>query len=81
MIFVASRTVPRSTTLRTLAAQLGGAASRPCAPDETFEEWPFGIAEWVAFSQTDRHASAGAAQDRLILHFEEDLQLTLNAGR
>jgi hypothetical protein len=43
----------------------------------TFEDPPFGVAEWVAFSpQPDPHPSAGAAQHGLMLRFEEDLQLT-----
>lgn len=54
-----------------------GATSRPCSADDSFEDPPFGVAEWVAFSPPlDPHASAGAAQDSLILRFEEDLQLT-----
>ncbi len=56
-----------------------GAISRPCPVGDTFEDPPFGIAEWVAFSQIDRHASARTAQGNLVVRFEEDLQLTWDA--
>lgn len=42
-----------------------------------FEDPPFGVAEWVAFSpMRDRHLSAGGVRYSLVEHFEEDLQLT-----
>ena len=56
-----------------------GATARPCTADVAFEEPPFGIAEWVAFSPVDWHESTKAASSRLIARFEEDLQLTWDA--
>ena len=56
-----------------------GATARPCTADVAFEEPPFGIAEWVAFSPVDWHESTKAAPGRLIARFEEDLQLTWDA--
>jgi hypothetical protein len=55
-----------------------GAISRQVSTSVSFEDPPFGVAEWVAFSPSlDYGLSArAAAQDNLILHFEEDLQLT-----
>lgn len=54
-----------------------GAISRQVSTSVSFEDPPFGVAEWVAFSPPlDPGLSARAAQDSLILHFEEDLQLT-----
>lgn len=54
-----------------------GAISRPVSTDVWFEEPPFGLAEWIAFSAPcETGLSARAAHDRLTLHFEEDLQLT-----
>ena len=56
-----------------------GAIARPCTADVAFEEPPFGIAEWVAFSPVDWHESAKAVPGRLAARFEEDLQLTWDA--
>lgn len=54
-----------------------GAISRQVSTSVSFEDPPFGVAEWVAFSPPlDYGLSTRAAQDNLILHFEEDLQLT-----
>jgi hypothetical protein len=52
-----------------------GAISRPIPPSGSFEEPPFGVAEWVAFSPPlDSALSAGTAS--LVSRFDEDLQLT-----
>ena len=51
--------------------------ARICAPDQTFEETPFGVAEWFNFApRTDRKASTDVDPVRLALRFEQDLQRT-----
>ncbi len=54
-----------------------GAIARQISASISFEVPPFGVAEWVAFSPPQNPTlSPRAAQNSLILHFEEDLQLT-----
>ena len=57
-----------------------GATSRPCSAQTTFEDPPFGVAEWVAFSkQPASKLSRRTAQQALALRFEQDLQITWRA--
>jgi hypothetical protein len=57
-----------------------GATSRPGSARTTFEDPPFGVAEWVAFSkQPASRTSQRAAQQDLALRFEQDLQITWRA--
>lgn len=57
-----------------------GATSRPCSAQTTFDDPPFGVAEWVAFSkQPASRISRRAAQQALALRFEQDLQITWRA--
>lgn len=54
-----------------------GATARPCSVQTSFDDPPFGVAEWVAFSkQPASSTSRRAAQQALALRFEQDLQLT-----
>lgn len=54
-----------------------GATQRPCSAQTTFDDPPFGVAEWFAFSkQPTSKRSRWAAQQALALRFEQDLQLT-----
>jgi hypothetical protein len=54
-----------------------GATARPCSAQTTFDDPPFGVAEWVAFStQPASKASRWVAHQTMALRFEEDLQLT-----
>jgi len=52
-----------------------GAVSRPIPPGITFEDPPFGVAEWLAFSP-DHESGEGADMPKLLSRFDEDLQLT-----
>jgi len=52
-----------------------GAISRPVSTSVSFEDPPFGVAEWVAFSPP-LDPGRSAATVRLFSRFDEDLQLT-----
>ncbi len=57
-----------------------GAMSRPYSAQTTFDDPPFGVAEWIAFSkQPTSKTSRRAAQQALALRFEQDLQITWRA--
>ena len=57
-----------------------GAMSRPCSAQTTFDDPPFGVAEWIAFSkQPASKTSRRATQQALALRFEQDLQITWRA--
>ena len=54
-----------------------GARARACSAETSFEDPPFGVAEWVAFSkQPASRTSRRAAQQALSQRFEQDLQVT-----
>lgn len=54
-----------------------GATARTCSAQTTFDDPPFGVAEWFAFSTPPASkTSRWAAHQTLALRFEQDIQLT-----
>ena len=54
-----------------------GATARTCSAHTTFDDPPFGVAEWIAFSpEPDSKQSPATNHFNLVLRFEEDLQIT-----
>jgi len=63
-----------------VAKGLAGRNITPLLNQTTFEDPPFGVAEWVAFSKQQASSlSRRTAQQALALRFEQDLQITWRA--